>query len=55
MKKIISALSIAGSVTGLLAWAEEQSCRPGSATLAFQFKKEHAWIGAIAGVLVLVS
>lgn len=55
MKKIITALSVASSVTGFLAWAEEHNSRPGAAVLAWQFKKEHAWIGAIAGVLVLVS
>lgn len=55
MKKIVAALSVAGSVTGFLAWAEEHNSRPGAAALAFQFKKEHAWIGAIAGVLTLVS
>lgn len=55
MKKVIAALSVASSVTGFLAWAEEHNSRPGAAALAFQFKKEHAWIGAVAGVLVLVS
>jgi hypothetical protein len=55
MKKVIAALGIASSVTGFRAWAEEHSSRPDAEALAFQFKKEHAWIGAVAGVLVLLS
>ncbi len=55
MKKVVTALGVASSVTGFLAWAEEHSSRPGAEALAFQFKKEHAWIGAIVGVLVLLS
>jgi hypothetical protein len=55
MKKVIAALGIAGSVTGVLAWYEAHSSRPGAEALALQFRKEHAWIGAIAGVLALVA
>lgn len=55
MKKIITALGVASSVTGLLAWAEERSSRPDAAALTFQFKREHAWIGVIVGMLVLVA
>lgn len=55
MKKVLAALSIASSVTGFLAWIEEHNSRPGAKALAVQFKKEHAWIGAFAGVLVLLS
>lgn len=55
MKKLISALGAASTVTGFLAWYEAQSGRPGADVLALQFKKEHAWIGAVAGVLVLIS
>jgi hypothetical protein len=55
MKKVIAALGVASSVTGFLAWAEEHNSRPGAEVLAFQFRKEHAWIGAVAGVLVLLS
>lgn len=55
MKKLITALGVASSVTGLLAWVEEHSRRPNAEALAFQFKREHAWIGAVSGVLVLLS
>ncbi len=54
MKKIMTALSVASSVTGFLAWVEAHSKRPGEA-LALQFKKEHALIGAVAGILVLAT
>lgn len=55
MKKITLALSVAGSITGILAWAEAHSRRPGAEALALQFKKEHAWVGAVAGILVLAT
>jgi hypothetical protein len=55
MKKIAIALSVASSVTGFLAWVEAHSRRPGAEALALQFKKEHAWIGAVAGILVLAT
>lgn len=55
MKKIRTALSVAGFVTGFLAWAEAYSRRPGAEALALQLKKEHAWIGAVAGILVLAN
>lgn len=55
MKHIVAALSVAGSVAGFLAWFEEHSNRPGAQVLAFQLTKEHAWLGMIAGMLVLIG
>jgi len=55
MKKIKAALSVASAITCTLAWAEEHRQRPNAELLAFQLKKEHALIGLISGILILVS
>jgi hypothetical protein len=55
MKTIMTALTVASSVTGFLALAEAQSKRQGAEAIALQFKKEHMWIGVFAGILVVAT
>ncbi len=49
MKKLIVALGVASTITGVLAWIEEHNRRPGAELLAIQFKKEHALLGVAVG------
>lgn len=53
--RLVSALSVAATVTGALAWCEAQSNSPGGKILAVQFKKEHAFFGVCMGILMLVG
>lgn len=55
MKKLIVALGVASTITGVLAWIEEHNRRPGAELLAIQFKKEHALLGVAVGVLTLIG
>jgi len=55
MKRLVVALGVASTITGVLAWIEEHNRRPGAELLALQFKKEHALLGAAAGILTLIG
>jgi hypothetical protein len=55
MKRVIFAVGVASTITGVLAWIEEHNRRPGAELLALQFKKEHALLGAVAGILTLIG
>ena len=53
MRRIVVALGVASTITGLLAWIEEHNRRPGAKLLALRFEKEHALLGATVGILTL--
>lgn len=55
MKRLAIALGVASTITGVLAWIEDHNRRPGAELLALQFKKEHALLGAAAGILTLIG
>ena len=55
MKRLVVALGVASTITGVLAWIEEHNRRPGAELLALQFKKEHALLGAAVGILTLIG